>query len=114
MRTYGVVAVAVLFVLSACSTYKARDEGFGKMGCQEEKLKDGSYKLAYYGSAFDDEADVRGKWHKRAAELCGGKDFVASTKVGEWTYDGYTILPPLIFVSKDASPLLEGELVCNS
>ena len=115
MKIFKSIVIAVLVVtLHACSTYKAREEGFGKMGYEDKKLGDGIYMLSYYGSSFDDEEDVRKKWHRRAAELCGGDQYTAETKSKEWTYDGYTVLPPLFFKSKGASPVLEGKLICKS
>lgn len=110
----SIMIVALGTALLSCSSYKAREDGFGKMGYEEKKLEDGSYILSYYGSSFDDEEDVREKWNRRAAELCGGTKFNAETKSKEWTYNGYTVLPPLFFKSKGASPLLEGKLMCNS
>lgn len=110
----SIMIVALVTALFACSSYKAREDGFGKMGYEEKKLEDGSYMLSYYGSSFDDEKDVREKWNRRAAELCGGSKYNAETKSKEWAYDGYTVLPPFFFKSKGASPLLEGKLVCKS
>ena len=109
----SIIITALVTVLCACSSYKAREDGFGKMGYEEKKLEDGSYMLSYYGSSFDDENDVRKKWNKRATELCGSDRYKAETTSKEWTYDGYTVLPPLFFKSKGASPLLEGKLMCN-
>lgn len=113
--------IVVLFVISTfvvaaggCSTYKPRDEGFGKMGYVEKKLEDGAYMLSYYGSSLDDENDVREKWNRRASELCGKGKYSADVASKEWTYDGYTILPPLLIKSKGASPLIEGKLVCKT
>lgn len=107
------IVTALGATLIACSTYKAREEGFGKMGYEEKRLDDGSYMLSYYGSSYDDEEDVKLKWNRRAAELCGGTHYNAETKSREWTYDGYTVLPPFIFKGKGASPLLEGKLMCK-
>lgn len=106
------IAISVITV-SGCSTYKPRDEGFGKMGYEETKLEDGTYSLSYYGSSLDDEEDVKKKWHKRAYELCGKSDYQSDVSTREWTYEGYTIIPPLIFKSKGASPLVEGKLTCK-
>ena len=112
LRLFIVTALGATLI--ACSTYKAREEGFGKMGYEEKRLEDGSYMLSYYGSSFDDEEDVKEKWNKRAEELCGSAQYKAETKSKEWTYDGYTVLPPLVFKSRGASPLLEGKLMCKS
>lgn len=108
------VLIAFAIVLCACSTYKAREDGFGKMGYKEKRLDDGSYMLSYYGSSFDNEEDVREKWSRRATELCQGNQYKAEAESKEWTYDGYTVLPPLLFKSKGASPLMEGKLMCMS
>lgn len=109
------VSVVMLIALSigGCSTYKPRNEGFGKMGYEETKLEDGTYVLSYYGSSYDDEEDVKRKWEKRAAELCGVNKFKSDVSRKEWTYDGYVLLPPLIFKSKGASPMIEGKLECK-
>lgn len=108
----GVLSIAVF--VSGCSTYKARDEGFGKMGYTEKKLEDGSFMLSYYGSSMDDEDDAKKKWNRRASELCGKSEYKAETETKEWTYDNYTIIPPLFIKSKGASPLIEGKLKCNN
>ena len=39
----SIMLVAVVTVLFSCSSYKAREDGFGKMGYEEKKLEDGSY-----------------------------------------------------------------------
>jgi hypothetical protein len=106
------LAVALSLILGGCS-YKQRDTGFGKMGYTETKTKDGSYMLSYYGSAFDDEKDVQVKWNKRAKELCGHNNYKANLEKKEWSYDNYSILPPLLFKTKGASPLIEGKLMCD-
>ena len=111
---YSVVVVTLLALsIGGCSTYKPRNEGFGKMGYEETKLEDGTYMLSYYGSSFDDEEDVKKKWEKRASELCGADKFQSDISAKEWTYDGYVLLPPLIFKSKGASPMVEGKLECK-
>jgi hypothetical protein len=110
--TFVVVALLALSV-GGCSTYKFRNEGFGKMGYEETKLEDGTYQLSYYGSSYDDEEDAKRKWKKRASELCGSKKFQSDVSEKEWTYDGFAMLPPLILISKGASPLIEGKLKCT-
>jgi len=107
------IFVTVVGTTGGCSTYKQRDEGLGKMGYEEIKLEDGTYKLSYYGSSLDDAEDVTEKWNKRASELCGKGKYQADVTTKEWAYDGYTIIPPLIIKSKGASPLVEGKLVCK-
>jgi len=109
----SLLAGTIIVGISGCSTYKPREEGFGKMGYEEQKLDDGTYVLSYYGSSMDDEEDVREKWNKRASELCGGTQYQAETSEKEWSYDGYTIIPPLLFKTKASSPLIEGKLSCN-
>lgn len=109
----SLIVVLVVGIAGACSTYKPREEGFGKMGYEETRLEDGSYMLSYYGSSLDNEEDVREKWNRRASELCGKRSYQADVKSKEWTYDGYTVIPPLIFKSKGASPLVEGKLSCK-
>jgi len=107
------LAGAIAVGISGCSTYKPRADGFGKMGYEEQKLDDDTYILSYYGSSMDDEKDVREKWNKRASELCGGEKYQADTSEKEWSYDGYTIIPPLLLKTKASSPLIEGKLSCN-
>jgi len=106
------LAIFAIFV-GGCSTYKARDKGIGNMGYEEKKLEDGTYFLSYYGSSFDGEEDVREKWNRRAIELCGKGKFQSDVSTKEWTYDGYIVLPPLIFKTDAVSPLIEGKLACN-
>lgn len=111
---YTLVAMTMLILfMSGCSTYKPRNEGFGKMGYEEKRLEVGSYLLAYYGSSFDDKEDVKDKWEKRAAELCGAGSIQSDVSTKEWTYDGYVLLIPLIFKTKGASPMVEGKLECK-
>ena len=76
-----VVLISSLFMFAAsgCSTYKPREDGFGKMGYEEKKLDDGTYILSYYGSSMDDEDDVREKWNQRASKLCGGNNYQSKT-----------------------------------
>jgi hypothetical protein len=112
VRYTFVVAALLALSVGGCSTYKPRNEGFGKMGYEETKLEDGTYILSYYGSSFDDEKDVKKKWEKRASELCGADKFKSDVSAKEWAYDGYVVLLPLIFKSKGASPLVEGKLKC--
>jgi hypothetical protein len=112
---YTLVVVALLTLsVGGCSTYKPRNEGIGKMGYEETKLEDGTYELSYYGSSFDDEEDVKRKWEKRASELCDADKFQSDVTEKVWTYDGYIVLPPLVFISKGSasSPLVEGKLKC--
>jgi len=113
LAEYFTILILVVAV-GGCSTYKPRDEGFGRMCYEEKRLADGTYILSYYGSSMDDEADVREKWDKRASELCGKDKYQADVLAKEWTYDGYTVLPPLIFKSRGASPLIEGKLACKA
>jgi len=115
MRIVILFLVAIILgAISGCSTYKPRSEGFGKMGYEETKLEDGTYKLSYYGSSSDSEEDVKKKWNKRASELCGKQEYTAEVTSKEWTYDNYTILPPLLFKTKGASPLIEEKLACKA
>ena len=107
-------ALSTLLIVSGCSTYKARDEGFGKMGYMEKKLEDGSFMLSYYGSSLDDEDDAKEKWNRRASELCDKREYKAETETKEWSYDNYVIIPPIFIKSKGASPLIEGRLKCKT
>jgi len=113
MKTAILIFTLLVISIGGCSTYKPRDEGFGKMGYEESKLEDGTYMLSYYGSSLDDEEDVKNKWNKRASELCGQEEFQSDVSTKEWTYDGYVLLVPLIFKTKGASPLVEGKLKCK-
>jgi hypothetical protein len=113
MNKISILIILTVFGANACSTYKPRNEGFGKMGYEETKFEDGTYKLSYYGSTLDNEDDAREKWNKRAAELCGKKTFNSKTSNKEWTYDNYVILLPLLIKSRGAAPLIEGKLACN-
>lgn len=113
MKHAILVFTLLAIFIAGCSTYKPRNEGFGKMGYEESKLKDGSYILSYYGSSLDDEDDVKNKWNKRASELCSKKEFHSDISTKEWTYDGYVLLVPLIFKTKSTSPLVEGRLKCK-
>lgn len=112
MMLLGALSIAV--IVGGCSTYKARNEGFGKMGYVEKKLEDGSFMLSYYGSSLDDENDAKAKWNRRASELCGKKAYESETETKEWAYDNYTIIPPIFIKSKGASPLIEGKLRCKT
>ena len=107
-------AISIAVIVGGCSTYKARDEGLGKMGYVEKKLEDGSFMLSYYGSSLDDEDDAKEKWNRRASELCGKKDYKAETETKVWEYDNYAIIPPIFIKSKGASPLIEGKLKCKT
>jgi len=112
-NTILIFSILTLFI-SGCTTYKQRSEGFGKMGYEETKLADGTYKLSYYGSMHDDEDDVKEKWKKRATELCGNDKFQSDVSTTEWEYNGFVILPPLLFITDSASsPLVEGTLRCK-
>lgn len=113
MKYTVLILLLLVMLIGGCSTYKARDAGFGKMGYEETQLEDGTYILSYYGSSFDDEDDVKKKWQKRAAELCGTGEFQSDISAKEWMYDGYVVVLPLIFKSKGASPLVEGKLKCK-
>ena len=107
-------ALSMVLVVGGCSTYKARDEGFGKMGYVEKKLEDGSFMLSYYGSSLDDEDAAKEKWNRRASELCDKREYIAETETKEWSYDNYAIIPPIFIKSKGASPLIEGRLKCKT
>jgi hypothetical protein len=107
-------AVSIAVIVGGCSAYKARDEGFGKMGYVEKKLEDGSFMLSYYGSSLDNEDDAKEKWNRRASELCGKRVYEAEIEAKEWAYDNYAIIPPIFVKSKGASPLIEGKLKCKT
>jgi hypothetical protein len=107
-------AVSIAVIVGGCSAYKARDEGFGKMGYVEKKLEDGSFMLSYYGSSLDNEDSVKEKWNRRASELCGKREYEAEIETNEWAYDNYAIIPPIFVKSKGASPLIEGKLKCKT
>ena len=113
MQVISLFLVIFTLVITGCSTYKQREEGFGKMGYEETKLEDGTYRLSYYGSTLDNEKDVKKKWNRRASELCGKNMYSSEVTTKEWTYDGYVIVLPLIIKTKGASPLVEGQLKCK-
>ncbi len=99
--------------LAGCATYKSSESGFSKIGYEEKKLDDGSYQLTYYGSGFSKHDELIELWHKRAGELCGGRQYESETKNEHWFSDGYTVLPPFFFKSEASAPSIEGKLRCN-
>jgi hypothetical protein len=113
MKSKFIVLALLTLSVGACSTYKPRNEGFGKMGYEETKLDDRTYMLSYYGSSNDDEADVQEKWNRRASELCGGDQFQSDVSSKAWSYDGFIVLPPLIVIGEGESPMVEGKLKCT-
>lgn len=102
-----------LLLLSGCATYKASESGLSKAGYEEHVQEDGSYQLSYYGTSFNEHDDLIELWHRRAAELCNGESYEASTQNDHWVSDGYTVLPPFIFKSKSAGPVIVGNLRCK-
>ncbi len=95
MKTLPVITLSIISLLSVgCSTYKARNDGFSKIGYEENQLDDGSYQLTYYGATTDDHKNVEKLWHVRANELCNGGEYESSTKNENWVFDSYTVLPP--------------------
>jgi len=50
------------------------------------------------------QKDVEKMWHRRATEHCASKKYQAETKKDNWVFNTYTILPPLFFKTKGATP----------
>lgn len=98
---------------TGCSTYKPRDQGLSKVGYQEHKLEDGSYQLSYYGASHQSRETVEELWHQRASTLCANRSYDASPQQGDWTFDSYIILPPLLFKNESNAPSLSGQLSCR-
>lgn len=99
--------------LIGCTTYKSSKSGLSKIGYEERRLDDGSYQLTYYGSGFSKHDKLITLWHKRAGELCSGRQYDSKTTNEHWVSDSYTVLPPFFFKSKASAPSIEGKLRCN-
>ena len=115
MKISTILTLFIFFLLTVgCSIYKARNDGFSKIGYEEKQLDSGSYQLTYYGATTDSHKNVEKLWHKRAKELCSGEKYESATNKENWAFDSYTVLPPLFFKNKAAGPSIEGKLRCNS
>ena len=115
MKEGAILVCIFIFSITqtACSSYKAREDGFSGIGYEEKQLGDGTIQLTYYGSTFDSHDAVEKLWHQRANELCHGNIYKAATEKAQWEFDAYTILPPLLFINKASAPSIEGKLRCN-
>lgn len=112
-RFFMIVGIAVISISFSGCSYKASKSGLSKVGYEEKRVSDRKYILTYYGSGFHDKEDVLALWHKRAKELCKERPYTSDVKSDEWTFDSYTVLPPLVAKSKAAAPRVKGELQCN-
>jgi hypothetical protein len=102
-------------IISGCSSYKPRNEGFFKVGYEETMLADGKYKLTYYGSDHDDGEDVKRFWHRRAHELCGEVGYDTENEhAGKWNSGGYVLLPPVVLAGENANDAYSGVVLCRS
>ena len=82
---------ALIITISGCANFSptAEYQPSGLTGGYRETLKDdGSYRLEFLFNGYTNPNDALNYWHRRAAELCGGKDkysIIDGPTVYRWT-----------------------------
>ena len=109
MRYLLVIAIFVL-ALPGCDT-PYQKSGLGG-GYKDQKIDEHSYHLSYYGNSFISADEVISRWHRRAAELCGGAPKEIQFSDESKTVNTVTPAPSDVSVSHNIKKV-DGVVVCN-
>lgn len=70
---FTAITLTLTLVVGCATGYTDSSGGLG-FGYKTEKVKDNIYYIEFIGNGFSHRKTIVEYWHRRAAEVCGGKD----------------------------------------